>query len=99
MSGNYEASIYGSTLPAMMTPKPISATQNNSTDAASNVARGGGLYEGRRIGTGDDGDARRHEGTAAGDSSGAVTVPLVDADAGREDGAGARISSGQVGLA
>ncbi|CAM9194753.1 unnamed protein product [Ectocarpus sp. 8 AP-2014] len=95
VSGNYEASVYGSTLQAMVTPKPTSATLNNSTDAASNVARGGGLYEGRRIGTGDDEGARRHEGTAAADGSGAVTVPLVDADAGREDGAGARMSSGQ----
>ncbi|CBJ29438.1 conserved unknown protein [Ectocarpus siliculosus] len=95
VSGNYEASVYGSTLPAMMSPKPISATLNSSTDAASNVARGGGLYEGRRIGTGDDEGARRHEGTAAGAISGSVTVPLVDADAGREDGAGARMSSGQ----
>ncbi|CAM9189144.1 unnamed protein product [Ectocarpus sp. 12 AP-2014] len=95
VSGNYEASVYGSTLPAMMTPKPISATLNNSTDAASNVARGGGHYEGRHIGTGDDEGARLREGTAAGDSSGAVTVPLVDADARREDGAGPRMSSGQ----
>ncbi|CAM9553714.1 unnamed protein product, partial [Ectocarpus sp. 12 AP-2014] len=95
VSGNYEASVYGSTLSAMVTPKPISATPNNSTDAASNVARGGGLYEGRRIGTGDEEGARRHQGTAAGDSSGAITVPLVHADAGREDGAGPRMSSGQ----
>ncbi|CAM9717188.1 unnamed protein product [Ectocarpus sp. 4 AP-2014] len=95
VSGNYEASVYGSTLSAMMTPKPISVTLNNSTDAATNEARRGGLYEGLRVGTGDDDVARRHEGTEAGDSGGAVTVPLVDADAGGEDGAGAGMSSGQ----
>lgn len=99
MSGNYEASVYGSTLQAMMTPKPTSAAPNNSTDAASNLARGGGLYEGR-VRAGDDEGARRHEETTAGDSSsGAVTVPLVGADAGREGGAGTRLTSGQVGLA
>ncbi|CAM9572248.1 unnamed protein product, partial [Ectocarpus fasciculatus] len=91
VSGNYEASVYGSTLQAMMAPKPTPATPN---DAASNVAREGGLYGGR-VGAGDDDGARRHEETAAGHSSGAVTVPLVDADAGEEGGAGTRMSSGQ----